>query len=62
MQGNLESLVSAMRAPEGVIQLPAVFEVGGLLENYVMEQQRAAHANALGEQAQADEQPKIELF
>jgi hypothetical protein len=37
-------------------------EVSRLLGDYVMAQQREAHASALGEEAQADDEPKIELF
>jgi methyl-accepting chemotaxis protein len=62
VQSSLESLASALRAPEGLSQLPAVLDAGRLLGDYVMAQQREAHASALGEEAQADDEPKIELF
>jgi methyl-accepting chemotaxis protein len=62
MHGCLDNLAASMRTPEGLRELPAVIDAARLLQDYVMAQQREAHAGALGEEAQVDEQPKIELF
>jgi methyl-accepting chemotaxis protein len=62
MQGCLDNLATSMRSPEGLRELPAVLDAARLLQDYVMAQQREAHASALGEEKDLDEQPKIELF
>jgi methyl-accepting chemotaxis protein len=62
MERVLQGLVSALRTPAGWADLPAVLDGAQLLERYVMAQQREAHVTALGGKAEADGEPKIELF